>query len=63
MNHLSPRVRTAIGPARSGDLGFVPRDKAYGIFQSTVDRSLVRLCGPAAKVSAVVFDDEFDPSS
>lgn len=63
VNHLSPRVRTAVGPACSGDLGFVPRDKAYGIFQCTVDRSLVRLCGPAAEVCAVVFDDEFDSSS
>lgn len=51
---LTHRVGAAIRSTGSYDLAILARDLAYSIFQGALDSSLPFLCGPAAKVSALV---------
>ncbi len=63
MTHLPLGVRAAIGAAGAPNLGFLARDTTNSFCQGALDRSVPRLCGPAAKIGAVVRDDEPDSLS
>lgn len=58
---LSERVGSAVGAAGSYEFGFGSLNLCYSLCQCAVDSSLSILRRPAAEVSPVVCDDEFDP--
>ena len=59
---LAGGVGAAVGSARAEDFRFLAGRPANSFCQCALDRSLARLCGPAAKVGAVVRNDELDAS-